>query len=87
MADIQNTPLDTYLRTLINEKGGDVEKDLNRPGHIGLCYDNLIEFIMQMPASIQQDIRDTLVMIDYKNGDVFHYLNHLVDGMIDALNA
>lgn len=78
------TEMATYLTALISEKGRSVEAALPVEGHINLSYQNLIEFIDQMPAPVQKQIRDTLVMIDFKNGDVFHYLDFLVQGMIKA---
>lgn len=31
------------------------------------------------------EIKTTLVKIDFMNGDVFHYLDYLANGMIKAL--
>jgi hypothetical protein len=33
----------------------------------------------------QADIKTMLVKIDFLNGDVFHYLRHLAEGMVAAL--
>lgn len=74
----------TYLTALISEKGRSVDAALPLEGHINLSYRNLIEFIDQVTPAIQKQVRDTLVMIDFKNGDVFHYLDFLVQGMIKA---
>lgn len=78
------TEMATYLTALISEKGRSVEAALPIEGHIDLSYQNLIEFIDQVEPATQKQIRDTLVMIDFKNGDVFHYLDFLVQGMIKA---
>lgn len=77
-----------YLLTLIAEKGRDVDADLGRPGQINLCYRNLIEFIEANASQpMRNAIYDTLVKIDVANGDVFHYLDHLVTGMIAAMGV
>ena len=53
-------------------------------GHIGLTYEMLIEFIESMP-DYHKEIRTMLVQIDFLNGDVFHYLNHLAEGMVASI--
>lgn len=75
-----------YLTTLIEEKGRDMEDTINIEGHIGLTYAMLVEFIATMPAH-HKAIRDTLVKIDFANGDVFHFLTHLAKGMVAASAA
>ena len=70
-----------YLATLIEEKGRSVDDTINLDGHFGLTYQILIDFI-QDQTSYHKQIKDTLVMIDFKNGDVFHYLDHLAAGMV-----
>lgn len=78
--------LSKYIETLISEKGRDVDACLGIPGHINLCYRNLIEFIEgNSSVSIRSTIYDTLTKIDFANGDVFHYLDHLVSGMLAAI--
>ncbi len=72
-----------YLEALITEKGANLDDNILE-GHIGLDYHSLIEFIERMPEHHPQ-IRKTLVMIDFKNGDVFHYLKFLAEGMVEAM--
>lgn len=72
-----------YLENLITEKGKALDEDI-LAGHIGLDYAMLIDFIEQAPQH-HKTIRDTLVKIDFQNGDVFHYLKHLAEGMVKAL--
>jgi hypothetical protein len=74
----------TYLKNLITEKGKELDQEIELEGHIGLTYEMLIDFIVQMPEYHDQ-IRKTLVMIDFKNGDVFHYLNFLAEGMVKSM--
>ena len=74
----------TYLINLITEKGHSIEDMIGLDGHFGLTWEMLIDFISQMPQYHEQ-IRMTLVKIDFQNGDVFHYLRHLAEGMVKSL--
>ena len=74
-----------YLTNLITEKGVDMDTDIGIDGHIGLTYEMLVDFICQsVMSSHHATIRKTQVLIDFKNGDVFHYLRHLATGMVAA---
>ena len=77
------TQVKKYLVNLIEEKGRDITSDIEGfEGHINLTYEILIEFLTNLPKDQQQQIRHKLVMIDFKNGDVFHFLHYLTEGMI-----
>ena len=73
-----------YMETLIEEKGKSVDSVICIDGHYGLTYAMLIEFIAAMPDTHRQ-IRNTLVKIDFLNGDVFHYFKHLARGMVASI--
>ena len=73
-----------YLTTLIEEKCESLDDEIQIEGHIGLTYEMLVDFIDSMPEYHSQ-IKSTLVKIDFHNGDVFHYLNHLAEGMVKSL--
>jgi hypothetical protein len=77
----------TYLTNLLTEKGitSDIEEDMNVDGHIGLTYEMVIDFICSMDKATQQKIRNNFVMIDFKNGDVLHFWNYIVQGMLKSL--
>jgi hypothetical protein len=45
-------------------------------------YEVLIEFIKSLPKEQKNKIKETFVMIDFKNGDCLHFLNHLAKGMV-----
>lgn len=83
------TTISNYISTLIQEKGRSTQASIpafESKGHIGLNYDVLIEFIQNNTSPEQKtQIHNTLTKIDFMNGDVFHYLDHLVSGMIKAL--
>ncbi len=74
----------TYLQTLIQEKGSELDQEINIEGHYGITYEDLINFIDGM-KDYHQEIKNTLVKIDFHNGDVFHYLDFLAKGMVDSL--
>ncbi len=75
----------TYLENLITEKETDLETTINIDGHIGITYQMLIDYIVEVGTAYHEQIRTTLVKIDFLNGDVFHYLNFLAEGMVKAL--
>ena len=51
-------------------------------GHIGLTYRMLVDYIHEAKR-YHRPIRNTLVAIDFKNGDVFHYLDYVAKGMVE----
>jgi hypothetical protein len=73
-----------YLKTLIEEKGRDLDDEIIIDGHIGLTYRMLVDYIHEAKR-YHKTIRNTLVAIDFKNGDVFHYLDDLAKGMVEAV--
>ena len=74
----------TYLNNLITEKVQNLDSTINLDGHFGLTYEMLVDFICEA-KNYHSQIRTTLVKIDFANGDVFHYLNHLAEGMVKSL--
>jgi len=73
-----------YLSELIEEKGKSLDYNLNIDDHIGITFEMLFDFIETMPK-YHQSIKNTLVKIDFENGDIFHYLNHLGKGMVKSV--
>lgn len=74
-----------YLVDLIVEKGRDLDSEIGLDGHIGLTWEMLVDFICGCDSATQGQIRNMLVRIDFKNGDVFHYLAFLANGMVESL--
>ena len=74
----------TYLENLITEKGVDLDSEIKIDGHFGITYSMLVDFICKQELYHNQ-IRTTLVKIDFMNGDVFHYLNYLANGMVKSM--
>ena len=80
--------IEKYLRTLLNEKG--ISEDYvfsfdtdDFWGHHIIPMEVVIEFIDNLDPKTQKQIKDTLVMIDFKNGDILHYLEFITRKMID----
>jgi len=74
----------TYLKNLVEEKGIDPEMILEVEGNSGLNLMPLqivLDAINGAPKSEQDQIRNTLVMIDFKNGDVVHFFKHLAGAL------
>ena len=76
-----------YITQLLTEKGISTEHQFEIPsnglfGNHIIHLDVLIEFLEQLPNHLQQQVRNTLIQIDYNNGDILHYLNHLTKGMV-----
>lgn len=88
-------PMTDYLTKLITEKGRSLsdemapngtythEGEVMLEGHFGLTWGDLVEYI-ESATDHHKSIRDTLVKIDFHNGDVFHFLNYLAIGMLKA---
>ena len=74
----------TYLTNLLTEKGIDITDDMPVDGHFGLTYEMQIDFICSMPQPMQQQIRKNFVKIDFLNGDIFHFWNHMTTGMLES---
>ena len=74
----------TYLTNLITEKGTDINTEIQLDGHFGLTYEMLIDYIVGA-TQYHNQIKTTLTKIDFLNGDVFHYLDYLANGMVKAL--
>ena len=78
--------LKTYLETLITEKGQSLGTCiLKDEGQFNLTYQIVIDFLGSIASEEQEFIRSTLVEIDFKNGDVFHFILFLAREMIKAL--
>ncbi len=70
-----------YLITLITEKGRQIDDSIKIEGHYCLTWEVLINFICTLPST-HKEIKDMLIKIDFRNGDIFHYLRFLAKGMV-----
>jgi hypothetical protein len=75
-----NATFTKWLNTFVDEKGIDREEVLTVSGPSGdnyipvQCLLNVIEIA---PAHEQAQIKNTIVKIDFCNGDVLHFFRHL----------
>lgn len=78
------TSFTRWLDTLVSEKGLDTEHTFQKEGASGLNVIPLgcvIESIKSAPANEQAAIKNVLVKIDYKNGNVMHFFDHLAGAL------
>lgn len=74
------TNFSKWLDTLVEEKGLDTETVIEKEGNSGLniiplgCLLNAIKGSSKLD---QTNIKNTLVKIDFHNGDIMHFFRHL----------
>lgn len=75
----------TWLDTFIDEKGIDLEHrfDVEGPqwGWNSIPLSVVVDTAKRTSSAEQTEIKNTLVQIDYKNGDVLHYFEHLAKAL------
>jgi hypothetical protein len=75
------------IRTMIIEKGISTEHTFEIKsesvfgGHF-VPMEVLIEFISSLDKPTQEQILKTLIMIDFKNGNILHFLEYITKGMV-----
>ena len=75
---------DRWIDTFIEEKGIDTEYLLTVEGLLGKNYipvGCVIEAMKEAPKSEQQTIKNMIIKIDFVNGDVLHFFNHLAEAI------
>lgn len=76
---------DQWLDRLIEEKGFDLEycydRDLGELGFANIDLGAVVSAMKQCSPSEQHKIKNTLVMLDFKNGNMHHYFGHLAEGL------
>tara|TARA_R110002051_G_scaffold88668_1_gene156158 strand:+ start:734 stop:973 length:240 start_codon:yes stop_codon:yes gene_type:complete len=74
-----------YLETLIEEKGLDLEATIIEvEGEWGMNMIPLgcvVDFIVSSGKDNQMSVKNTLVKIDFHNGDVMHFFKHVASFM------
>jgi len=74
-----------YLYKLLEEKGIELEEtfDIEANGNLNIFqYGVIVEAILSTSIKEQQSIRNMLIRIDFKNGDIKHYLRHLAQALV-----
>tara|TARA_R100000544_G_C2166159_1_gene30019 strand:- start:41 stop:316 length:276 start_codon:yes stop_codon:yes gene_type:complete len=75
-----------YLETLIEEKGLDLEGTIIEVegqdwGMNFIPLGCVVDFILTSGRENQRQVRNTLVKIDFANGDVMHFFKHVASFM------
>ena len=78
-----------YLETLIAEKAAsgsphNIDQGFVVDGPSGqnhMTYQTVVDAIAQTHGDEQKAIRNVLVLIDFRNGDVFTYFRHLAQAL------
>jgi hypothetical protein len=79
-----NARFNKWLDTFVSEKGIDPEQMLTAEGPSGTNFipvQCLVDMIKQAPRHEQAGIKSMIVRIDFKNGDVLHYFQHLAQAI------
>ena len=74
-----------WLNTFIDESDLDRSHvfEIDHDGKIHLMdFRGVVDSILSLPAEYQLKIKDKLVGINFHNGDILHYLNHVAEGFI-----
>lgn len=83
------TPFEKWFRTFIDEKGLEEVEFMETVGDNIHVYDNydVVEWIVDYlnPAD-QSAVKDKLVMVDFKNGDVNHFLEYMGKGFVNQVH-
>lgn len=69
-----------WIDTFLSEKGIDTESVLEVEGELGMNYipvGSLVDSLKGTHSKNQNQIRSILIQLDFKNGDVKHFLKHL----------
>lgn len=80
-----SSDFDKWLDTFLEEKGIDLDEGFTVQGanwgDNHMTYGVVVEHIKIAPKGEQNKIKDMLVKIDFKNGDVRHFLRHLAQAI------
>lgn len=81
----KTTAFGRWLTTFIEEKGLDLDHEFtytHRDMTHFITLGFLVEVMVIAPANEQKQIKDKIVYIDFKNGDVMHFFNFLAEAYI-----
>jgi hypothetical protein len=70
-----------WFLTFLEEKGTDMSECCEAGDGTLLQYGDVCSAILSAPAHEQAGIKKMLVMIDFKNGSVGHYIEHLAKAL------
>jgi hypothetical protein len=75
--------IEEYILTLFDEKGYDLNEDI-LDGVFGLNIYAVAEYVANARGGDQETIYDNFTQIDFANGDVYDFLEHIAEGMVEA---
>lgn len=78
---IQPTKFQKWLITFCEEKQIDMSEFVKAGDGSELQIGDVCSAIMNAPEQEQAGIQKMLIQIDFKNGDVAHYLRHLAQAL------
>lgn len=81
----ERTPFEIWFDTFIEEKNLPVASwELEGPDGMTHWIDSdvVIEYIRIAPPKEQFQIKDVIVKIDFMNGDINHFFNHLAKAIV-----
>lgn len=74
----------TWLDTFLSEKGIDLDRRISVEGPSGendMAVSDVVAAMKRTTSGEQAQIKTTLVMIDFRNGDVLHFIKHLAQAI------
>ena len=82
------TTITIYLQRLLSEKGISpnhtfIIKSDSIFGENFVPLEVVVEFIESLDPNTQIQIKKTLIEIDFKNGNVLHFLEYITKGMVE----
>lgn len=83
----QYTAFQKWFTTFLEEKGVDMSEFVTAGDGSSLQVGDVCSVIMGAPSDEQASIKKTLVLIDFKNGSVLHFIKHLAKALNDGHNA
>jgi hypothetical protein len=69
-----------WIETFVSEKNIDIETIIEADGDSGVNFipvGVLLDAMSKANPDHQKQMKQTLVMIDFNNGDIMHYFKHL----------
>lgn len=75
-----NNSFKTWLDTFIEEKNLNMEDsfEIEKDGNLNIfSYKSVYEYILISTPEEKKNIKNTIVKIDFLNGDVLHFFRHL----------
>lgn len=78
---MNNTAFTTWLHTFLDEKNIDLEERFEVENN-NFSYGVIVEHMEITSKEEQAKIKDVMVQIDFRNGDVKHFMRHLAKALV-----